>query len=430
MLSSVQRFVAAAIQDGKIEHLLKHGQVGHLFTGDEKKLWEYVDAHVKKYGVLPHFELVKADTGHDLCAQPQPAEFYLDRAREHHIQQTLLNTFQTEYDKNLKGAPGTKPSESLQSIAQMVMQLATQQMGASVVDYRDAYDMIIKNYVAKATGGENMGLQFGWPTLDKMTGGMVTGDLTSFVGRPAAGKTWLMLYMALKAWEQGKVPLFVSMEIKPLQILQRILAIQAHIPAKGIREGHLSTEHYKTMKQVLLKTKDGELPFYVVDGNLAATVGDVYALCRQLKPGACFVDGAYLLKHPTEKDRFKRVAENSNLLKQQIADLCPTVASWQFARPKKDANKKGEAGGGKQQTLDDIGYSDAMGQDSSLVCGMMQPDSAETTNERVISILKGRNGEMGQFKVRWDFEWTTDFSEIVPPEEGGSDDGGDWEEVD
>jgi replicative DNA helicase len=409
MLTSVQRFVAAAIQSGKIDGLLKHGPVGHLFTGEEEKLWKYVDAHVKKYGVLPDYQLLRNETGFDLCDQPQPPEFYLDKAKELHIQQTLVKMFDDTKSKHLMGGMGMKPTEGLQSIAQAVMKLTTQQMGASVIDYRQAVDMIMAAFVAKAQGNQSMGLRLGWPTLDKMTDGLSVGDLISFVARPAAGKTWMMLFMALAAWEQGKVPLFVSMEIKPLPIMQRLLAIQANIPAKGIREAYLTTEQSKLMKQAMKKTKEGELPFHIVDGNLATTVGDIHALCRQLKPDAVWIDGAYLLKHPTERDRYKRVAENCDLIKQRICDLAPTVCSWQFARPPK-SKKKPETP--EAQTLDDIAYSDAIGQHSSLICGLKQPDSVETANERTINILKGRNGETGSFNVRWDFEWATDFSEI------------------
>jgi replicative DNA helicase len=278
------------------------------------------------------------------------------------------------------------------------------------VDYREAYDLIMSAYVAKATAGNNMGLMLGWPTLDKMTGGLSIGDLISFIGRPAMGKSWFMLYMALHAWSQGKVPMFVSMEMQPLIIQQRLLAIQAELPFSGLRDGALTTADYKKMKTLMLANKHGTTPFHVIDGNLTATVSDIYTLARQLKPDLVIIDGAYLLKHPTERDRFKRVAENADLIKQQICALAPTLCSWQFARPQK-GNKSSKVK--EAPTLDDIGYTDAIGQLSALVCGIMQPESAETTKQREVLILKGRNGEAGQFNVNWDFDFTTNFSEVT-----------------
>ena len=105
------------------------------------------------------------------------------------------------------------------------------------------------------------------------------------------------------------------------------------------------------------------------------------------------------------------VAENAKLIKSRICDLAPTVCSWQFARPKDQGLKKGP---GKQaQTMDEFGSTDAIAQLSSLAIGIMEADSIETMRSRKISILKGRQGEEGSFQVKWDFEWTTDFSEIV-----------------
>jgi replicative DNA helicase len=425
MQTSVQRFLSAAIQSGKVENFLKYGPVKHLFKGEEEKLWNYFDDHVKKYGSLPDYNIIKADTGFDLSDQPQPPEFYLDRAKENYIQQELMGAFSGIFEKHLKQgmAANNSPSEGLKQIMQVVMKLASQQMGQQVMDYREAHDLIMKGYVSKFMHSDNIGILTGWPTLDAATGGLSVGDLISFCGRPAAGKTWLMLFIALHAWMSGKVPLFVSMEIKPLPIQQRLLAMQAKLPAKGIREAALSTEQYNRMKAVLAETKNGEIPFYIVDGNLTATVGDIYALTRQLKPDFVIIDGAYLLKHPTEKDRYKRVAENCDLIKQQICDLTPTFCSWQFARPQKKGNGGAKKGSPEQQTLDEIGYTDAIGQHSSLVAGLMQPDSVETSSERTISILKGRNGETGEFKINWEFEWKTDFSEIA---DAATDQSVDW----
>jgi replicative DNA helicase len=410
MLSSAQRLIAALIQEGSMEMLFKHGPIAHLFKGDEAKLWAHFDGHVKKYGAFPDFELVKADTGFDLGPQTQPPAFYLDRARENHLQSALNTAFTQVHEKYLKAGGSNLPSEGLQSIAQSVMGLMTEQMGAQVIDYRHAYDMIMQAYKTKAMDGGMLGLRLGWPTLDTATGGLSIGDLISFVGRPKMGKTWFLLHAALFAWmEQGKTILFQSNEIKPLPILQRLLALQAHLPAKGIREPQLSTAQMKTMQAALAQTKKGEVPFYVVDGNLTASVSDLYALTRQLKPDMVVIDGAYLLQHPTERDIYKRVALNCNLIKTQICDLAPTLCSWQFAR-----RQKGQKGQKKEaQSLEDIGYSDGIGQLSSLVCGISEDESAETLKQRKIDIIAGRNGESGSFNVKWDFEWTTDFSEVL-----------------
>jgi replicative DNA helicase len=282
-------------------------------------------------------------------------------------------------------------------------------MRSQVSDFRDAYDLIMPDYSSKYSDSGGSGLHLGWPTFDEMSGGLIDGDFVSEVGRPGVGKTWKMLYAAHHGWKvQQACQLFVSMEVKPLPLQQRLTAMEAHIPAWGVKNAALTTTALKKMKFSLTEIKNQKSAFWVVDGNLAATVDDIYMLARMLKPDGIWIDGAYLCKHPTERDRFRRVAENVELMKQQLAALCPTIASWQFAKSGSKKNKKK----GEKVDLDDIGYTDAIAQVSSIVLGLLQADSVETIKSRVIDILKGRSGEVGSFRVKWDFN-QPDFSEII-----------------
>ena len=103
------------------------------------------------------------------------------------------------------------------------------------------------------------------------------------------------------------------------------------------------------------------------------------------------------------------MAENADLIKQQLSDLAPTICSWQFARGVTKKAKKGA----EQVELEDIGYTDAIGQVSSLVLGLLEETSATTMKRRRIEILKGRNGEAGHFVTHWDWK-AMKFDEVVP----------------
>jgi len=226
--------------------------------------------------------------------------------------------------------------------------------------------------------------------------------------------TWFLLYAALNGWlkagknqdkENPQSRMFVSMEMPISQIQQRLAAIVAQVPAGAIKNPNLSTMKLAKLKNSLLEIQGFGEPFYVIDGNLTATVEDIWMLARQLKPAAILIDGGYLVKHPTERDRYRRVAENADLMKQELAALAPTAVSWQFA---KSASKKKK---GEKVTGDDVGYSDAIFQVSSLLLGLFEEDSVETLQQRKIEILKGRGGEVGSFRTKWDFQ-NMDFSEI------------------
>lgn len=408
-------FIAATVADKSVAQLLAHGPIEHLFKANEVDLYAFVREFVKQYGTTPSPDTIEAHTGETLPDPKEPASYYVDLMKIRHTELQVKRAMKQASDLLL---PENKdPEQALRVLTTMVMELAARKNAKQVVDFRDAYDVIIADIVSKVHAPDTVGLHMGWPYLDTMTGGLVQGDIASFIGRPGAGKTWMMLYAALHGWRKEAVlqpeaysqsRMFVSMEMAVLPIQQRLAAITTSISASQIKHGALSTKKFKQLKDGLLEIKGFGAPFYVVDGNLTATVEDIWMLARQLKPGAIFIDGAYLVKHPTERDRYRRVAENADLMKQELAALCPTVTSWQFAKSASKKNsKKGEKVG-----LEDIGYTDAIAQVSSLAVGLFQDESVETINQRKGEVLKGRNGETGSFNFRWHFD-KMDFTEIV-----------------
>lgn len=232
-----------------------------------------------------------------------------------------------------------------------------------------------------------------------------------------SGKTFKLLYNALHTWSTNKTPLFFSMEMAKTVIMQRMAAMHAHKPLTHLMKAEMTTKAFTAMMEILKKVKEKQESLWIVDGNLATTVDDIIMLTRQLKPSAIYVDGAYLLRHPNLRtSRFERQTENAEWLKQRVAtDLgIPVVASYQFG---KEMVKKQKASGAQAKAgLEDIYGSDAIAQLSTMVFGLMQEDSVETQKERIVEILKGRNGETGRFKINWDFQGM-DFSEKVSQED-------------
>ena len=414
MSSLGKRFIAALVAEGEAMALLEHGPIGQLFKGTEVELFGFVAEFAKKYKKLPKPDTIEAHTGEELPDADEPAQYYFDLLQLRHVEHSLKQAMKQAADQL---QPDEKdPEAALETITEAVMQLIAQKQQRLVVDFRDAYEAILADYAAKFQEDEEYGVRLGWPTIDDMAGGLVPGDMLSIVGRPAQGKTMQMLYCAHHAWKmQQRRVLFVSMEMKPLPIQQRLTALQAHLPMSKVKNAELSTKHLDRMKLALTEIKGYAAPLWVVDGNFTATVEDIWMLARQLAPDAIYIDGGYLLKHPRERDRFKRVAENADLIKQDLSDIAPVACSWQFSR---NASRKSKNSKNNDEVgLEDIGYTDAIGQASSLVLGLFEEDSIETIKQRRVQILKGRNGEIGQFSTRWDW-LTMDFTEILVEELG------------
>jgi replicative DNA helicase len=408
-----KQFLSALLAEGSTSALIEYGDITYMFKGSEVDAYSFVRQFVKQYSKLPELETIEAHTGDALVKHKEPSGYYYDLMEARHIEYALKKAMKESNELLMPGAKD--PEAALVKITGAVMQLIAQKHQKQVLDFRHAYDLVVQAYVQKFNTPDGGGLQFGWPTLDTAAGGLRKGDVISFVGRPAAGKTWQMLYGAHFGWakagpavdpDNDQSRLFVSMEMSILPIMQRLAAMQTHLKMSQVQHGGLETGNFKKFKKGLMQIQGYGAPFYVVDGNLTATVEDIAMLVRQLKPAATFIDGGYLVQHPTERDRFRRVAENADLMKKELAPLCPTCVSWQFAKTaaKKDKKK------GEKATLEDIGYTDAIAQVSSLVLGVFEEESVETLKQRRIEILKGRSGETGSFLTRWNFN-VMDFTE-------------------
>ena len=381
-----------------------------LFRGPEETAqFAILSKSVAMYGAMPsRAQFVSA--GHELpLAHPEPMEWYADaiRARYRHL---MLKQAVQDVSECLNADAVDKAQEVF---TQTALHLTRVKHKRKVVNYASqAHDIIFNEMKAKKLAGEEYGIKFGWPTLDEMAEGLTGGDLVTIVGRPGQGKTYAMLYTARHAWRfQGQRAMFTSMEMKPLPCIQRIAAIDASKSITQIKKAMLTTANEKALSLVLSSYK--QMPeFMVVDGGLAATVDDLVMLAHQLKPQVAWVDGAYLMQSMNKKlARHERVAEICEGLKQHLAEAMdiPVIVSFQFNRQQ----KKGMKG-----DLDNIAHSDAVGQISSVVLGMGLGDdeaSPENTYKRKITVIKGRNGETGEFDINWKFDIGPnfmDFSEI------------------
>jgi replicative DNA helicase len=385
-----------------------------MFKGDqERSVFEFVQSHFSEFRELPKLATLESKFPELAAVEaPESSKYYASKL-DRRFAYDAIDVATTEARKVLKEAPDkTKEAEDVLRLA--LGTIAVQRHRNRVMDVGvEVPELLLSTY--HGTIGTKMSpMYFGWPYMDAL-GGVLPGELVSFVGRPAAGKTYQMLYVAMHNWRECKDSvLFVSMEMGHLAIAQRVGSMYSHLPVGQLKVGGFSSKTFKKFVESLHVMSSEQAKFYVVDGNLAVSVEDVYSLAEVLGVRKVLVDGAYLMRHPDRRlGRYDRVAENTEWMRRLTAEtgMC-TAASWQFSREavkKKSKNKDAKA------ALEDIGYSDVIGQVSAIVIGIMQEESVETILRKRLDLLKGRNGEVGAFDVRWDFQ-LMDFRELTQSE--------------
>ena len=371
-----------------------------MFKGDEKDLFRFVKKHVMGYAKLPERATIESwadDNATSVPSEeaiPEPPKFYLDKLEHRNLRLNLLRAM-----KSAEELRQEEPQAALSSLTSSIIALNNSTRRTKLVNFSEEGKGIITAEFVKAHSDVEIGLKFGWPTFDRMSGGLGGGDVVTIVGRPGMGKTYLALHGMIHAWHQGMTTLFVSMEMKTTPIVQRVAAMATNTSIDELRTGKVASKKYKGMMNVIGSMK-GEHGMWIADGALSATVEDLQMLARQLQPDLLIIDGAYLLRHPNVRlARHDRINTNVEDIKSFLAEALniPVVQTFQFNR---EATKK--------KTLDEVGLeniagSDAIGQLSSVVLGLFEEESIETKLKRVIRVMKGRNGETGEFTINWRF---------------------------
>lgn len=382
-----------------------------LFKGDEIPVFNWVNQHTKMHHALPQLETLYAQWPETKeVPTVEPSSYYVTLLENRYYYE-VINSANLNSQTTLKNNQDAH-EQAVAFLQDAINCIKQQKYRSQLLDVGlEAGQLIMQNY--HGAFASDAICQFGWQYMDA-NGMVMPGDVVAFVGRPAAGKTWLTLYTAIHNWRIGRNVLFVSMEMALLPITQRITAMYAHtnisqLKTSGYASGFAGSP-YEAFKNGLIQLAQEEAKLYVVDGNLAASAEDIFILADQLKCTAVCVDGAYLLRHKNPKlDRFTRVAENAELIKRSTTDLgIATFTSWQLNREavRKDRRKGEEAG------VEAIAMSDNIGQLSSIVLGLFQEEGVETLRKRQVRVLKGRNGEIGSFNIHWNFD-SMDFSEYL-----------------
>jgi replicative DNA helicase len=378
-----------------------------LFQGTEVDLFESIDSHVQKYGRLPQPKTIDVDVPDHLDVP----EYYYDHVRQRYEHRQIVRGMKSAQEY----LQGKDPDRALEALRETVIKLTLKQSGTHMVDFTsdgaqlldDEYKMLSKHYDVGAPG-----IETGYPSLDKM-GRLRGGDVLSIVGRPQQGKTYQLLNMAHHAWHvQRKRCMFLSMEMKPLPLIQRITAMHKHMSITLLRKGEYPKATHKKLIESLQKLEDDHDRFWIVDGNLAASIDDVHALVHQTQPDVLYVDGGYLMQARERRiPRYERVSQTLEFLKQEISTNLgvPVLVSYQF-------NKEGA----KAKELENIGGSDTIGQISSIVLALWEKEEneAEFATSKKVDIIKGRNGEQGTFTINWTFDKPPfmQFDEIIEDE--------------
>lgn len=244
--------------------------------------------------------------------------------------------------------------ESVERAEQLIMAIAMDNAeieASTMPDMLDRYRFELDRRMKDHKEGRVFGVQTGFRDVDRMIGSFRPGSLNIIGGITGLGKTAFALNTTLNIVKHagGRV-LFVSLEMTESELIQRLMAIEAHIDQIGLRDGNLIPSDYE---DVLMAMK-GLRPLDFNATDKAYRLDTIKSVARGMhvrKPlDLIVVDYLQLVDvAPAErgnkpKATYEEIGEISKAFKRLAQELnVPVIALTQLTKEATNAEKPGLA---------------------------------------------------------------------------------------
>lgn len=345
-------------------------------------------------------------------------KLYIEIVEEKAIERKLLHKMQSLSDDILNHR--YELNDMLDKVETNIMEVIKLRRTSEFMTLTEAAEEVfekINSYVGKDQ--EIIGLNTGYPNLNKATLGFQKGDLMILAARPAVGKSSYAINLALQVAKNNDAHVaFFSLEMSIEQLMMRIYSYQAGVDLAKIRSGKLNNDELLLLslaKEDLAKQK------LYFDVSPSSNIADIRTKCRQLKNAGKldFVVIDYLQLITAENTRGNRQEEVSKIsrqLKTLAQELqVPILALSQLSRGVEDRENK-------TPQLADLRESGSIEQDADIVFFIYRrkdvedQDVADQLNEKlkeeqlqreskskkemlevIVSIAKNRQGPLQDF---------------------------------
>ncbi|MCG8460980.1 MAG: replicative DNA helicase, partial [Holophagales bacterium] len=284
---------------------------------------------------------------------------------------------------------------------------------------QEVFEATIASLEERADG--MIGLPTGFYDWDRITQGLVAGNLIIVAGRPGMGKTSFAINVAqhVAIRERKAVGIF-SLEMGDQELAMRILASEANLPFGLLRAGQLSQNQWGGLYERVRTIE--KAPLYI-DDSPNPSLAEIASKSRRLKAehdlALLIVDYLQLMQAGGRfESRQLEIAYISRGLKQLAKELeIPVVALSQLSR-----QTERRAGDHRPQ-LADLRESGSIEQDADMVCfvyrdEMYNKDDPEVKGLAELIVSKHRNGQTGTVNLVFQGETTSfrNFSRAEVPE--------------
>jgi archaellum biogenesis ATPase FlaH len=221
-------------------------------------------------------------------------------------------------------------------------------------------------------------------------GGVRDGEMMTIIGKYGTAKSLVAEHSVVKWLMRGERILVISNDMSPTATAMRLDNFLVHSDVSAIDEKDLSI--LDKIMNVLYNSLDGEI---ILPSRPVSFVSEIIGLVKQERATILLVDGAYMIRAESTKDKGTRNWESISQVTGELTHLAhslniPIILISQASR------------------TGDIAYSNSFGQDSDIVIKLS--DDLEIANDDddmkivMVETIKNRRGKPYKGYIQIDFK--------------------------
>ncbi len=399
-----QLIISAVLRSGDVSAAVRSGVSSKMFTLYPKE-WSWIERHYARHHKAPEKAAFRRAFPDFTVKAVDDVESLIEPLREEYARSALL-LLMDSIVSDMNGEHD--PIALLQQTESNVRSIATVASSEASINVLDDWETTFEEVAGRAdrTSGSGLpGISTGFPTLDRMTGGIQPGHLWIGGARLGQGKTWWLVKIATSAAMAGSNVHIESLEQPRGQITTRLHAFlsSGRFRHHDLSRGTVDLADYRDWLSNLGDECSGAI--HVTDATRGkASVSTIASHVERHRPDIVVIDYLTLLK--SHGDDWKAMAAVSSDLKSLAMQYeVGVIAAAQLNR---------EFGLRSLPGPEALAQSDAFGQDADAVITMRRHRDTDKVMEMRLS--KYRHGEDGVvFNARF-MPNTGDFTEITEEE--------------
>lgn len=418
MLSELEARLLASIRNAEDFEQLQRLGIGEKDFPDWQPVYRYIKKILEEHGAVPRLRDLK-DTFNlpaSVVRDSKEFPFLIKDFRRMTVARQLQGMLDEKVEKF--GEDPEALIDELQVGLATLQQTDKAQM--SVTDRTMGQRMDI--YAQKARllkSGQPMGIPTGISFFDdKVRIGWLPGELVGVVGRTYVGKSWLLMFFGIMAWQSGQRVLFISPEMSVEETEARFDALMfakndSAMETSSLYRGHVPNEQHRELARGVSQHERWYTYASTEEGGF--NLAHVSSLAKKWRSQVIVIDGLPLLESGgRQKQMWETIKDLSYGLKRLAVSLNTTIlVSHQATRSAHNV--------GRPPGLHEIAYGDAFSQACDRILALSKPASKDHQNVLRLTIQKFRKGQTLPGGV--DFHFAPEKGEIhelLPGDSSGS----------